>query len=86
MQVLRFNYCEQEEIRVDKFLESVCENFSRSYIQKLIKDSCLKINNKEIKKPGFKIKNNDELNSEIRVHESFGSQKIRFEKFKGFNQ
>jgi 23S rRNA pseudouridine1911/1915/1917 synthase len=59
LDILSFEFTGIEEVRVDKFLESACEDFSRSYIQKLIKDSLVKINGKVIRKNGFKLKEGD---------------------------
>ncbi|MDE6829828.1 MAG: RluA family pseudouridine synthase, partial [Lachnospiraceae bacterium] len=39
----------QEGERVDKYLSEVLENRSRSYIQKLIKDQCVIVNQKPVK-------------------------------------
>ena len=44
----------QEGERVDKYLSEVLENRSRSYIQKLIKDQCVIVNQKPVK-AGYRL-------------------------------
>lgn len=47
-------------IRIDKFLSEQLEDLSRSYIQKLIKDENILVNDKKIK-PNYKIMNGDRI-------------------------
>lgn len=50
--------------RVDKFLDEMLPDFSRSYIQKLIKDGHVLANNKAVK-PGYKPAADTEIHVEI---------------------
>lgn len=54
------------EKRVDMYLSALFGDFSRSYIQKMIDNGQVKVNNKIITK-NLKIKNKDELNIEIKL-------------------
>ncbi len=49
---------EMENIRIDKYLSSMLSDKSRSYIQGLIEDKNIKVNNKDIKS-NYKVKHND---------------------------
>jgi len=51
----------EDSLRLDKFLDSVCEDISRSFIKKLIKNSSVKVNGEEIAKPGFQLKLGDKV-------------------------
>jgi 23S rRNA pseudouridine1911/1915/1917 synthase len=46
---MEFQYTNQESIRVDKFLTSCYEQYTRSYIQKIIQDGLVSIEGKAIK-------------------------------------
>ncbi len=37
------------EVRIDKFLSGICENLSRSFLQKLLKDGSVLVNGKSVK-------------------------------------
>ena len=45
--------------RLDIFLQSMLEEMSRSGVQKLIEDGLVKVNGKDIKKAGTKLKGNE---------------------------
>lgn len=51
--------------RLDIFLQNKIEDMSRASIQKLIEDGFVKINEKEIKKVGLKLKGNENFSVEI---------------------
>ena len=51
---------EFEDIRVDKFIAELIPNVSRSYLQKLIKDQQLLVNQKEVK-ANYKLKLLDQV-------------------------
>ena len=55
---------EYEPVRIDRFLSEENENLSRSYIQKLIKDEKLFVNDKPVKS-NYVIKNDDSIFLEI---------------------
>jgi 23S rRNA pseudouridine1911/1915/1917 synthase len=58
---LRFEVGEnQSGKRIDIFLTGVSE-FSRSYFRKLIKDNCVSVNGKRIKKPSHPVRSFDEV-------------------------
>jgi len=52
--------------RVDIYMSALFENFSRSYIQKMIDKEQLKVNGNILSK-NLKIKNKDEISLEIRT-------------------
>lgn len=52
---------EMENVRIDKYLCSMLSDKSRSYIQGLIEDKNIKVNNKDIKS-NYKVKHNDIIN------------------------
>lgn len=56
---------EDENKRLDFFLFQKENSFSRSYIQKMIKNGLVSVNNLKILKPNYKIKNNNEIVIEI---------------------
>ena len=57
----KFNIDETNiNIRIDKFLSSLLTNFSRSYIQDLIKENYVFVNNENCK-PSYKLELNDEV-------------------------
>ena len=53
--------------RIDKFLQSQLKNFSRTKLQKLIKNGFVRINDKTIKEASKKIK----IKDKIEIDESF---------------
>lgn len=58
-----FYFCiteEQDGERIDKILSILMENLSRSYIQKLLADKLVTVNNKEVK-ANYKVKSDDEI-------------------------
>lgn len=65
MKNLVLNVAEDDElIRIDTFLSANIEDKSRSYIQKLIKESAVLVNGKEIK-PNYIVHINDEISIKI---------------------
>ncbi len=56
----------EDDLRVDVFLTGQLESFSRSYIQKIIKEGGVRINDKEIR-PNYRVKEGDILS--VRVPE-----------------
>lgn len=59
----KFNFQIQEDLadeRIDKCLSVLLDTLSRSYIQKLIKDGLVKVNDKVVK-AGYKVKTDDEI-------------------------
>lgn len=72
---------EDVEKRLDKFLSGNCLDLSRTFIQKLITEQNIKVNNKQVKS-GYKLKENDKI-SVVAIHELPLEQlKIRPEKIK----
>ena len=63
-------------LRIDKFLAEKHKDFSRSYIQKLIDEGHVKVNNKSIKK-SYKLKDGDE----IKIYEK-ENEKLDLEPYK----
>ena len=62
LQCMEFTVTEDmEEERIDKLLSSLMDSFSRSYIQKLLTDGNLLINDKTIGKASYKVKAEDEV-------------------------
>lgn len=55
---------DNKDIRIDAWVSGKLENYSRSYIQKLIEDGLLKVNGKGIK-PNYKIREGDEVHISI---------------------
>lgn len=55
---------EDEEARVDKWISDALENLSRSYIQKLIKDNMVFVNDKP-QKASYRVKAGDEIRFQI---------------------
>ncbi len=49
-----------EGLRIDKFLADTCEDLSRSYIQKLIADGLVKVNDKTVK-ASYKVEEEDSI-------------------------
>ena len=52
---------DDSDIRLDVFLSEVYKDASRTYIQKLIKDGFISVNDKEITKSSYQIKEDDEI-------------------------
>jgi 23S rRNA pseudouridine1911/1915/1917 synthase len=52
---------DDSDIRVDLFLSEVYKDASRTYIQKLIKDGYVSVNDKEITKSSYKLNEDDEI-------------------------
>lgn len=55
---------EEQNLRIDKYLAQKLPDQSRSYIQKLIKDEQVTVNNQKIKS-NYKVQNSDQLRVEI---------------------
>jgi len=53
--VLNFNYISRESERLDLYLVNQLPNYSRAYLQNLIKKGNVKVNGVEILKTGFKL-------------------------------
>ncbi len=53
-----------DNIRIDKYLKELLPNESRSYIQKLLKDGHILVNN-SICKPNYKVKGDDRIQIDI---------------------
>ena len=52
---------EQDNIRLDRFLTDQYEEYTRSFLQKLIDQGNVSINGTTVKKNGIKLKENDEI-------------------------
>ena len=66
---MNYNFCvilSEKNKRVDMYLSALFEDFSRSYIQKMIDRWQVSVNGETIKK-NVKIKDKDELNLEIKL-------------------
>ena len=64
---MKYNFCalfEEKNKRVDMYLSTLFNDFSRSYIQKMIDRWNVSVNNNKISK-NLKIKSRDEINIEI---------------------
>jgi len=64
---MKYNFCvliEEKNKRVDMYLSALFNDFSRSYIQKMIDKWNVSVNWENISK-NLKIKNKDEINIEI---------------------
>jgi 23S rRNA pseudouridine1911/1915/1917 synthase len=57
---MKIIYTDSELLRVDKFLSTHFDDLSRSYIQKLLKDQKVLVNNK-IVKANYRLSNGDEI-------------------------
>lgn len=55
---------EDEDVRVDKWISSMFDTLSRSYIQKLIKDNLIFINGRP-QKASYRVKDGDEIRFQI---------------------
>lgn len=63
--MIKFELCvEDEERRLDKYLSEELDEYSRSYINKLIKDKMIKVNGREVK-PKYLVKIDDIIEVEI---------------------
>ena len=51
---------EQEDVRIDRYLAETCENLSRSYIQKLLKDGEVLVDGKAVK-ASYKVCSGDQV-------------------------
>ncbi len=60
MEILKYSIDECSEKRIDVFLKEKMEEVSRSFIQKIIKDECVKVN-ANIVKANYKVKKGDVL-------------------------
>jgi 23S rRNA pseudouridine1911/1915/1917 synthase len=49
-----------ENIRIDSWLSSKLQKYSRTYLQKLIDENCVKVNGRSVK-PNYKVKMDDEV-------------------------
>ena len=52
---------EYEGLRIDKYIAEQEQLLSRSYVQKLIKDGCIKVNDNILSKNSYQIRTNDEI-------------------------
>lgn len=52
---------EENGIRLDVFLSKAYPEYSRSYYQKIIKNGYVSVEDKQVKKPSFKLKQNQEV-------------------------
>lgn len=61
METLNFNITEgNSNIRIDRYLAEQCPDLSRSYIQKLVKDGAVFVNNRQIK-TNYKVQPQDQV-------------------------
>lgn len=61
METLNFNITEgNNNIRIDRYLAEQCPDLSRSYIQKLVKDGAVFVNNRQIK-ANYKVQPQDQV-------------------------
>ncbi|MDZ7672191.1 MAG: RluA family pseudouridine synthase [Halanaerobiales bacterium] len=60
MEEIKFTVDKEENIRLDKYISKIKEDFSRNYIQKLIDDEKILVNDK-IEKKSYNIQANDEI-------------------------
>ena len=61
METLNFNITEENNnIRIDRYLAEQCPDLSRSYIQKLVKDGAVFVNNRQIK-ANYKVQPQDQV-------------------------
>ena len=61
METLNFNITEENNnIRIDRYLAEQCPDLSRSYIQKLVKDGAVFVNNRQIK-ANYKVQPQDQI-------------------------
>ena len=76
MEILNFIYQSDAPTRLDLFLDSVCEDMSRSFIQKLIKNKTVSVNGKVINKSSYKLKENDDIQFEIPPLKELGVEPV----------
>jgi 23S rRNA pseudouridine1911/1915/1917 synthase len=63
--MLKYELCvEEEDLRLDKYLSEELEEYSRSYVNKLIKEGFIKVNGR-IVKPKYLVKSDDKIEVEI---------------------
>ena len=61
METLNFSITEENSnIRIDRYLAEQCPDLSRSYIQKLVKDGAVFVNNRQIK-ANYKVQPQDQV-------------------------
>lgn len=61
METLNFNITEENNnIRIDRYLAEQCPDLSRSYIQKLVKDGAVFVNNRQVK-ANYKVQSQDQV-------------------------
>lgn len=61
METLNFNITEENNnIRIDRYLAEQCPDLSRSYIQKLVKDGAVFVNNRQVK-VNYKVQPQDQV-------------------------
>lgn len=61
MEILEFNVTESEHnIRIDRYLAEVCPDFSRSYLQKLLKEGAVSVNSRNVK-ANYKVQTGDHI-------------------------
>lgn len=61
METLNFSITEENSnIRIDRYLAEQCPDLSRSYIQKLVKDGAVSVNNRQIK-ANYKVQPQDQV-------------------------
>lgn len=61
METLNFNITEENNnIRIDRYLAEQCPDLSRSYIQKLVKDGAVFVNNRQVK-ANYKVQPQDQI-------------------------
>lgn len=61
METLNFNITEENNnIRIDRYLAEQCPDLSRSYIQKLVKDGAVFVNNRQVK-TNYKVQPQDQV-------------------------
>lgn len=61
METLNFSITEENSnIRIDRYLAEQCPDLSRSYIQKLVKDGAVSVNNRQVK-ANYKVQPQDQV-------------------------
>lgn len=56
--------CQDEQIRIDKYISEHCDDISRSYIQKLLKSELVMVNGKPVKS-NYKVSSGDKICFEL---------------------
>ena len=78
--LVEFLYTGQnKKLRVDSYLANYADQYSRSYIKKLIIDGFLSINSKSIKDPSFKLSSGDKIELYIPPGPRLGANVINAE-------